>query len=297
MKLGAVVVLYRPSAEQLRAVAGLTQRFPAVQWVIADNSPGAAGAPAGWLGDYVVNHNRGGIAGAFNRGVAALRARGAEFVFTFDQDSQLPASFFADFTAFIEATGAELVCPDYVDVHSGSPARFPKLGRFGFSLRTARDARLGEEAVSAAISSGLGFSMALFDLVRGFREDYEIDLVDTAFCYAALRRGSGVRVNAAVRLEHAIGQRTPVRVGPFLRIAPTRHTPRRRYYLARNALDVARSMWPSYPSAALFELVRLGHELACVALAEPQRFAKLRAMALGFRDGALGRLGPAPRDL
>jgi rhamnosyltransferase len=65
---------------------------------VVDNTP-EAGDWHGALVDAGIsvlnNGNRGGIAGAFNRGITELEARGAELFFLLDQDSKLPPGYFA----------------------------------------------------------------------------------------------------------------------------------------------------------------------------------------------------------
>jgi rhamnosyltransferase len=93
---GAVVVTYFPTGEQVANLHALAASC--AHLCVVDNTPEAGD----WHGAVVDagisvlnNGNRGGIAGAFNRGIAELEARGAELFFLLDQDSKLPPGYFA----------------------------------------------------------------------------------------------------------------------------------------------------------------------------------------------------------
>jgi rhamnosyltransferase len=294
LTLGAIFVLFNPTPQQLSALRASVALFDDVAAVVVDNSPApSADAREAFGVNYAFHGNRGGIAGAFNRGVQVLLERGCDFFFTFDQDSTIDSSFFTQFRAFITQHDASLVCPDFVDIHSNTSARFTLLNRFSFHLLQSSDPRVQQGQVTSAISSGFGFSREIFERVGGFREDYVIDHVDTAFCYGAWCLGEGIRVNPRVVLRHAIGQREHRRL-LGIDVVPCHHPSVRRYYMARNGVDVARRMYRQYPSALALEIARVGHELVSVVLFEREKLRKLRALVRGWHHGLIGKMGPAP---
>lgn len=101
---------------------------------------------------YIYNQNKGGIAGALNKGINALIASGCEFFYTFDQDSIFDISYFNKMNNFRYQENAEIICPDFYDVNSKTHGMFIQLGRWGYS-----DVR-GKKTASFAITSGMGIS-------------------------------------------------------------------------------------------------------------------------------------------
>ncbi|NVI22369.1 glycosyltransferase family 2 protein, partial [Burkholderia pseudomallei] len=103
--LGALVILYYPTDEQLSGLEALARDSDAL--AVIDNTPHehaaarervrALAARAHGEARVVWRHhgNRGGVAGAYNAGLSALFAQGVEAVALFDQDSTVPAAYFA----------------------------------------------------------------------------------------------------------------------------------------------------------------------------------------------------------
>ena len=94
--LGALVILYHPTDVQLAALGAWRHACDAL--LVVDNTPqpdARAIALCARDGIALLHHgNRGGIAGAYNAGLAALFRDGADTVALFDQDSSVPAAYF-----------------------------------------------------------------------------------------------------------------------------------------------------------------------------------------------------------
>jgi rhamnosyltransferase len=95
--LGALVVLFHPTAEELARVVALRERCDGL--TVVDNSPQRDLAVAVRLASHditlVHNGNRNGIAGALNCGLASQFGQGMDAVSLFDQDSVVPAGYFS----------------------------------------------------------------------------------------------------------------------------------------------------------------------------------------------------------
>ncbi len=214
---GTVVVTYFPTDGQvtnLHSLAGSCTRL-----CVVDNTPQAgdwhralvdAGIPV------LHNGNRGGIAGAFNRGIVELEARDAELFFLLDQDSKLPPGYFdAMCQAAMAARSREregeedaafLIGPLIHDTNLD--ALIPQFGLQGkrvyqFDLRQP----FTEPLVRCAflISSGSLISRAAWAKVGRFDERYVIDHVDTDCCMRALRSDVPLYLNPHAVLRHQIG--------------------------------------------------------------------------------------------
>src|ERR1700756_2383284 len=93
---GLIFVLYRPAAEFVDNLLRLCAVCPNVTAV--DNSPNPDRHLHALLRDrgvhVILNWNKGGLAGAYNRGAEDLLGRGCEALFLLDQDSEIERSFF-----------------------------------------------------------------------------------------------------------------------------------------------------------------------------------------------------------
>ncbi|MFH0128796.1 rhamnosyltransferase [Variovorax sp. VaC1] len=300
---GAVVVTYFPTDEQVANLHVLAGSCPHL--CVVDNTPQAGD----WYRALVdagihVRHNgnRGGIAGAFNCGIAELEAQGAELFFLLDQDSKLPPGYFDAMREAAmaarrrggEGSGEEeaafLIGPLVHDTNLD--ALIPQFGLQGkrvyqFDLQQP----FTESLVRCAflISSGSLISRAAWAKVGRFDERYVIDHVDTDYCMRALRRDVPLYLNPHVVLRHQIGQ-IEARSLFGWKIHFINYPASRRYYIARNALDLSRAHVRAFP-AILFINVYTFKQILPMLMFERDRLRKSVALMVGFFDGLFGRLG------
>ncbi|MGF6226326.1 rhamnosyltransferase [Inquilinus ginsengisoli] len=291
--LGAVVVLFHPTAEQVARVVELRGRCDAL--VVVDNTPQPDNRLAILFADHgitLINEgNRNGIAGAHNRGLAALFERGVDAVALVDQDSVMPEDYFPVMREFCTTLAVQpfLVGPrifeeaiqDYV----------PVLETNGITVRQLdmhEDA--GMQRCATLISSGCVISRAAFARIGSFDEKLFIDCVDTEYCFRARACGVPVYVTPALTLSHRIGALRRHKLGPYKTIT-LNHPWYRRYYNARNSVQLLLRHGRRYPVIFLLNLFTL-REIFYIALLEDTKLAKLAGIVLGVVDGLSGRLGP-----
>jgi rhamnosyltransferase len=291
---GALVVLFNPTEEHVQNVLQLKQLCDAV--VAVDNSTRmdvdlhrrmqALGI------DVVANFNRGGIAGAFNKGMEWLIERQCTLLFTFDQDSVVPDDYFVKMIEACRRLGSPhfLIGPKIFDINVDRYIPLLVMNRFGVTLTQMTDEDQGLVPCSSMISSGSVMSAETYRLVGAFREDYFIDQVDTEYCFRALRKGVPVRINTALVMRHEIGKRVDRKIG-FFKFIQWNYIPLRQYYSARNCIHLSRLYGRRLPSAILINLITLGQFIS-VILYENNKLRKLGAMTAGVIDGLLGRYGP-----
>src|SRR6202051_4380321 len=93
---GLIFVLYEPTEEFLENLAKARAFCP--NMVAVDNSPDADLRLTELLHEQgiklIFNRNKGGLAGAYNRGVEVLLEQSCEVIFLLDQDSDIDALFF-----------------------------------------------------------------------------------------------------------------------------------------------------------------------------------------------------------
>jgi rhamnosyltransferase len=294
--LGALVVLFHPTVEQLARVAAL--RRCCDRLMVVDNSPQGNRVAAAMMHQHGVtllhDGNRSGIAGALNRGLASLFALGLDAVALFDQDSVVPQDYFPVMREACAAMGNRpfLAGPRIFDEND---QRFlPELTTDGLMVRRLElHASLAAQRCAFLISSGCVISRAAFATLGHFDESLFIDHVDTEYCFRALSRNVPLYVMPSLVLSHRIGQRSRHKLGP-LSMTATNHPWYRRYYSARNAMQLGLQYGLRFPVAIVPNLLTLW-QIAQVLLLEEDKFAKLNSILLGISDGLFGRLGPLER--
>lgn len=282
----AVIVTYRPDGGFHQRLTAITRQVAAVL-VVDNGSPEATAAMLRSLaddGDAHVLHNASnlGVAAALNIGVAWARARGYRWVLTLDQDSVLDPTLTQELTSIAQCSAAEhrvaVVGANYRNQVDGR-AEYP----------SAKDNARWLD-VPYAITSGSLLSVAAFEHIGGFREDFFIDYVDIEYCFRARALGYTTVVSSEPLMEHSIGS---VVIHPFLwrRVIATNHAPLRRYYMARNAVATIKLHGRRYPRWVCSQAVYWGRIILTIVLFEHHRGRKLRAIAVGLLDGLRGRMG------
>lgn len=286
MNFGAVFVLYNPNSEIISKLNNYEFIFPNINLYFVDNSPSETFNSSAFSNEkYHYNGNMGGIAGALNIGVDELIKQGCDFVFTFDQDSEVPEDFFVSMQSFINKKNAEIVCPNFYDINSKTYAAFVDLSKWKYTVVDK------PETTAFAISSGMGFSKIVWDTMRHFDESYIIDHVDTKFCLEAHAKNIPIYVNYNVCLNHAIGNRV-VRKLFGVTLKPNNHNEIRKYYIVRNGTVLGFKYLLMYPSYFYLNILRIIHEFLCVALYEKSKIKKIYFMAKGLMHSIIHKMGP-----
>jgi rhamnosyltransferase len=291
--LGALIVLYRPTREHLAHLLALPMHGAPL--LVVDNSPAYSVAIADALDakgiEYLWNANRGGIAGAYNRGLARLFERGLGAVALFDQDSRVSADYFQVMRESCAVLGPRpfAIGPRIYDENL---RRFlPQMRSNGLSIRTLIfEAGASLQPCSFLLSSGCVISCRAYDRLGAFAEALFIDHVDTEYSLRALLRGVQFYVQPRLTLLHRIGEKRQHRLGP-IRLTSMNHPAFRRYYMARNGMHLCLQYVPSLPVALVPNLITLLQVLQ-VLLFESGKREKLSSIGCGMVDGLLGRLGP-----
>ncbi|AST31340.2 glycosyltransferase family 2 protein [Ralstonia solanacearum] len=293
LKSGAIFVTFRPTDEQVAAIAATARLFDAV--IVVDNSPATDATLHHRFNlpniQFLENANRGGIAGAFNRGVEALLAGGIDRVYFFDQDSAVPSDYrqLMD-EALDSAPEACMIGPKIYDINLRAFSPRYLVSRWTYRADPIPESASALIPCSFLISSGSVATRAALTACGPFREDYFIDDVDTEYCLRAALLGVGVFINPRAVLNHAIGEREEHR---FLgvRIRPSHHGALRRYYRCRNGISLSLRHARHSPAFLIHNQKRLAHEMIGVLLYERRKCKKLTAIGVGIIHGITSRLG------
>ncbi|MCM3016177.1 hypothetical protein M3570_21125, partial [Bacillus subtilis] len=143
------------------------------------------------------------------------------------------------------------------------------------------------------ISSGCVVSRDAFDVLGRFDETLFIDHVDTEYSFRALARNVPLYVVPSLVLPHRIGAKQRHAIGPF-EMTSMNHSWQRRYYSARNAVQLGMQYGLRFPVALVPNLLTVW-QVVQIALVERDKRAKLAGILFGVADGLFGRLGPLER--
>jgi rhamnosyltransferase len=286
---GLIFVLYYPSEAFLNNLAKARSVCPCL--VAVDNSPDADTQLHDILraqGVHVIfNRNRGGLAGAYNRGAEVLLARSCDVIFLLDQDTDIDSSFFQKMMQAVSGldTDTFLMGPKIYEINLKKcmpvlppDKRFPKPVRM-------TDKHSGMYPTLCIISSGSAISAAAYHKLGPFREDYFIECVDIEYSMRAASQNVPVLMNAAVSIRQTTGE-----IERHGRLFTTNHVAWRRYYGARNAvhcLRLYRNHWSLHWLVGPMVL----HSAFCAMLFDSEKLKKITAIVCGYIDGKLGRLG------
>lgn len=237
-----------------------------------------------------------GIAAAMNRGIDAALAADAEFVVTFDQDSNVPGGFVDALIGEADRAAAAglrvaMIAPEF----------------YSQTRQTGEQMTAGFLGSGAPIQSGLLMPAAVLRELGPQREDFFIDLVETEYYLRARVAGFVSLCVPGLTLPHGFGHRLYVHfLGKRLAKGDGRprmvavSSPFRYYYRARNRVVLNRA----YRGVAeLRPLLRrdarndLLLDYAVAIWSARGKFALLSLMLAGWRAGLRERLGKMPEKL
>jgi GT2 family glycosyltransferase len=294
MAPGALVVLFRPSEAHVCNLLRLKQLVEDV--VAVDNSPASdlrlherlrdAGI------DVLPNFNKGGVAGAYNRGLERLIEKMCEILFIFDQDSAAPDDYFTQMLDACLAVDSPhfLIGPKIFDINVNRYLPAHVVRRFGVKAIPITDQKHGLVPCSSIITSGSVTSAETYRILGPFMEGYFIDHVDTEYSFRAMCKGVPVYINTSVVLKHEVGRRIDHKV-LFFKLIQWNMGPLRQYYSARNCIHVSRRYGTQFPLLILINIITV-QQILSIALYEGDKRKKIVAMIAGIIDGLRGRYGP-----
>lgn len=247
---------------------------------------------------YITSGENVGIATALNISIKKCIESGVTHVFLFDQDSDVfsPNFFNVMVDELKEINGIDpyvvSLCPNIKD--EGNPVGIYKWPTTNhkcpvlFSRKSFSDA--DEIYPLVAITSGSLFLSEIFNKIGYFEEQYFIDYVDTE--YSLRLNCSGYKIKACQKavLLHNLGAKTKKTLFGFT-FYPTNHSAVRRYYIARNCVDVWRKYALSNPAWASFDLLASLYNAFRIFFFESDKLIKIKYACLGFFDGVNKKMG------
>jgi rhamnosyltransferase len=286
---GLIFVLYEPTEVFLENLAKARAFCP--NMVAVDNSPEADLRLHEFLYkqgiQLIFNRNKGGLAGAYNRGAEVLLERRCEVIFLLDQDSDIDALFFEKMMQACRELGTDefLVGPKIYEVNLEKCMPVFQPGKYLPKRLRIDDQNEGMFPSLCIISSGSAISAAAYRKLGPFREDYFIEYIDIEYSLRAVSQNVAVYMNAAVTMRQTTGK-----IEWHGDKYTTNHVAWRRYYGARNAvhcLYLHRASWGLHWVSGLLAFLQVLRVLQY----EPQKLKKVTAITWGYLDGLFGLLG------
>lgn len=280
----AVVVTYHPDDGVLDNLAAIR---PQVQGLVVVDNGSSEGtrkrlrlAAREMEFTLIENEANLGIATGLNTGVKWAQERGYAWVALFDQDSTAPPSFIDTMLRAYDISPRRdriaLLVPRYIDSRLGVP----------LAAIYADDGSL-----QVAMTSGSLIPIPIFSEEGWFEESLFIDGVDFEYCLRLRSNGYSVEECPEAVLLHAPANFTECRLKGLRLFSTPNYSAGRRYYRDRNKIWMVRKYGTRYPSFLLSMLTNSLKDAVKIVLAEDDKRGKLAHMALGLRDGLMGRMG------
>jgi rhamnosyltransferase len=292
-KVGAVIIYYNPSAENLASTLNNLEVVDFV--VVVVNGPWDVRyegiSERDGIRVVTLDQNK-GIATATNIGLDLLREIDdfSHFVLL-DQDTSLPSDYrkLLELEAGLLAGGSDpgIISPCYFNPRTGRISACLIFKKFSFR-RFVPSKPLQE--CTCPIASGSLIRAEVLRRAGRMKDDFFIDYVDNEFGLRLYSLGFQNFVSADVKMAHELGAPTPRKI-LGLNIRPTNHSPIRKYYITRNRFVVVAQYLSLFPSLVFFEFLAISLDCFRVVFFEKQRMKKVQMIGCGLRDFLLGRMG------
>lgn len=219
----------------------------------------------------VKNSQNIGFAKALTQVFEWAKSQGFNWVLTLNDDSVVPSNMISEYKKILENQGS------LVNQKNAKIAIVCSL------LKNRLDGTILHSKCheDECITSGSLTSVEAWEKIGGFDEWLEIDGVDFDFSRRLVRAVWKIVECQNVIMEHQIGKARSINLiikHPIV----WNHNANRKYYIARNMQVVDYKMGTYSYAKSLRAVVR---DMIFVALWEKNKFAKIRAMIRGFKDG------------
>jgi rhamnosyltransferase len=281
--LCAIITTYRPGAALMQCVQSIRQQVNAILIIDDGDSQDNVAKLHAWFGGMeavtILHQPKNlGIAAALNRGVKEAAKRGYHWMLLLDDDT-IPNSDMVSRLCW----------------HLSQLQSQERIGCLGMSwhhekMPAANDCPPLWREKRGIITSGSLFSLAAFEAVGGFREEFFIDCVDYDFCLRLRARGYRVIKILECGFQHSLGVSKQHRL-LGLTIYTYSHDPQRLYYLFRNSVVLALEHVFADPLYSCAVVKGLAGKLLEQMFWEPQKMRRFKALFSGICDGLRHRLG------
>lgn len=228
-----------------------------------------------------------GIAHAQNIGIEYAKKNEFDYVFFFDQDSEVPKDFIETMNLEwkkVEEVNRNIGClaPNYKKSIKDKGSRFLIIHKFKFSRVHIPEDSIIE--VHNVISSGMMLSIQLLDQLGNMNSSFFIDQVDTEFCMRIFNSPFSIYVTDKTFLIHQIGYNKPISVfGKNLNV--NNHSSIRKYYFVRNSIWILKRNVSKNIIFSSYVFLQVCFTIFSSILIENSKFEKVKAIIKALRDG------------
>jgi rhamnosyltransferase len=280
----SVIVCYNPDWDNVFKLVA-TLQSSGVKSIVIDNSD--IHYQLNFKPDfyYVPLNGNFGIAAAQNIGVQKALSLESDIIIFFDQDSAIDDTFIQRLLKPIIDENKNIVAPVFRSIQYGFIHSIVSLSRFGFRIKT-NPLMMSNLTTNMAISSGSAIHKDVFESVGLFEEKLFIDYVDTEWCLRCYSKGYNIFIDTSVEMLHEIGDRTI----SFLSLNVPVHTPLRRYFRLRNAIQMLR--YRHVPKLyAITEILYCLIHHTIIMFSSKNKLEYFKSLIQALKDGILGKLG------
>jgi len=272
--IAAVIVLYNPDENVIENIASYVDDVNKLY--VVDNSDKKNRNVAEALQqqpkvNYIDNHGNRGIAHALNVGAKEALKDGYEYLLTMDQDSR---------------AGATMIMTMLECINEINKDEAGIISPFHASRFHERSADKGCIEKTMVMTSGNLLLLKAYKETGPFREELFLDYVDNEYCLRLQKSGYKVIQASDAILHHNLGELSKHTLFGK-NIFCYNYPPIRYYYRTRNVIYINREL--AYFDALYFK--ELLKDIIKILLYESEKYAKLKHIFLGLRDGLRGEMG------
>lgn len=289
MKIAAITVLYNPDEEVFENIKTYIDAVDVVYAIDNSESDNSKMFSQEKI-KYLPNHKNLGVAKALNMGAKLATEYGCDWMLTMDQDSRFSdngVERMKEFISFLDGGGCTPCLFGMTRENVGIVVPFhdtpinPITNPRGFCF---------EDIV---MTSGNMVSLAAYNKIGGYNEDYFIDALDFDFSLNLRNHGFDIIRLNYITLTHGLGN--PI-FKTFLgkKMYSLNHSYIRRYYIVRNRKYFYDAYKDTFPAFCEAEKRRTSREAIKILLLEKQKFKKLLYMYRGYKDYERGIKGEIP---
>jgi rhamnosyltransferase len=216
---------------------------------------------------FIKNNKNLGIAQALNTGAQYAINKGAKWLLMLDQDT-IPRF-------------------DILDIFKTVYLLYPYkeyIGQIGVSVPQLYTRVSPFKEVNALITSGTLLSLAAFQEVGIFREDFFIDRVDFEYSLRLKIRKYVNLLSPEFAINHRLGQMKYKKIFLFT-IKSTNHNSIRRYYMARNHVIISKLYFLHFPLWIFKKHFFMFQILLQMIIVDDHKLLKIKNSCKGFADG------------
>ena len=284
MRIASGIITYNPNLSDvttcLKALCKQVERV-----IIVDNASKNVKSLQEIVSEYpnvtlIKNNQNIGFAKALTQIFKWAKLQGFNWVLTLNDDSVVPSNMISEYKKILENEANKA---NIANQENQANNANQKIAIVCSLLKNRLDGTILHSKCheDECITSGSLTSVEAWEKIGGFDEWLEIDGVDFDFSRRLVRAGWKIVECQNVIMEHQIGKARSINLiikHPIV----WNHNANRKYYIARNMQVVDYKMGTYSYAKSLRAVVR---DMIFVALWEKNKFAKIRAMIRGFKDG------------